>query len=278
MENQAKDNVSTTEAYIHSLVTTNVVREPALRSAIQALRLPQGSRGLDLGCGVGLQTGMLADAVGVAGHVTGLDISPEFLIYAEKLVQQAGLATRISFKEGSATELPFDDNTFDWAWSADCVGYVPLEPLPLIKELVRVVKPGGHIAILAWSSEKLLPGYPILEARLNSTAAGIAPFARGQRPGLHFMRALGWLREAGLENIVANTFVGDAYAPLPDDSRRALIALLQMRWLGVDAELTNDERSEYKRLCQVASPDFIVDQPDYYAFFTYSMFHGKVAK
>ena len=147
MENQAKDNVSTTEAYIHSLVTTNVVREPALRSAIQALRLPQGSRGLDLGCGVGLQTGMLADAVGIAGHVTGLDISPEFLIYAEKLAQQAGLATRISFKEGSATELPFDDNTFDWAWSADCVGYVPLEPLPLIKELVRVVKPGADGSI-----------------------------------------------------------------------------------------------------------------------------------
>ncbi|MEJ2303365.1 MAG: hypothetical protein P8Y14_17710 [Anaerolineales bacterium] len=84
---------------------------------------------------------------------------------------------------------------FDWAWSVDCVGYAPIEPLPLVKELARVVKPGGRVAILAWSSEKLLPGYPVLEAHLNATSSGIAPFVRGKKPELHFTRALGWLRD-----------------------------------------------------------------------------------
>ena len=65
-------------------------------------------------------------------------------------------------KEGSVTELPFDDDTFVWAGSMDCVGYLPLEPAPLLSELARVVRPGGRVAILAWSSEKLLPGYPLL--------------------------------------------------------------------------------------------------------------------
>jgi len=115
------------------------------------------------------------------------------------------------------SKLPFDDDTFDWAWSVDCVGYAPLEPLPLVKELARLVKPGGSVAILAWSSQMLLPGYPVLEARLNATSSGIAPFTRGKRPELHFLRALGWFRDAGLEEPTARTFAGDACAPLTDD-------------------------------------------------------------
>ncbi len=72
-------------------------------------------------------------------------------------MKKAGLSERISFREGDVNKLPFADETFDWAWSMDCVGYAPIEPLPLVKELARVVKPGGSVAILAWSSEKLLP-------------------------------------------------------------------------------------------------------------------------
>jgi len=174
--------------------------------------------------------------------------------------------------------LPFDDDAFDWAWSANCVGYHPAEPLPLVRELTRVVKPGGSVAILAWSSQQLLPGYPLLEARLNATSSGIAPFVRGKRPELHFLRALGWFREAGLEEPTAQTFVGDVHAPLSDDMRSALMALLEMRWPGVRSEVTPEDWAEFQRLCQPESPDFILDLTDYYAFFTYSMFRGKVAK
>jgi hypothetical protein len=146
----------------------------------------------------------------------------------------------------------------------------------LLSELSRVVRPGGRVPILAWSSEKLLPGYPLLEARLNGTSGGIAPFVMGKRPESHFFRALGWFREVGLEEPTARTFAGDAYAPLPEDQRQALEALFQMRWPGVEKELAQEEWMEYQRLCLPESPDYILDQPDYYAFFTYSMFSGLV--
>jgi ubiquinone/menaquinone biosynthesis C-methylase UbiE len=267
-----------TGTYIQRLMVTNPLAEPVVRSAIQALQLPSGSRGLDAGCGIGLQALLLAEAVGPAGHVTGLDLSPEFLVYAREIVDRAGLSERISFQEGDVRELPFDADTFDWAWSANCVGYAPLEPLPLVKELARVVRPGGSVAVLAWSSEQLLPGYPLLEARLSATSAGIAPFVKGKKPESHFLRALGWFRDAGLEELTAQTFAGDAHAPLTDDLRSALIALFEMRWPGVESELTQADRAEYQRLCLPESPDFIVDHPDYYTFFTCSMFHGKVAE
>ena len=266
------------DTYAQRLAVSNPLVEPIIRSAIQALHLPPGSQGLDAGCGIGLQALLLAEAVGPAGHVTGLDLSPQFLVHAREITEKAGLSERISYQQGDVSRLPFGDDAFDWAWSANCVGYAPLEPLPLLRELARVVKPGGSVVILVWSSQQLLPGYPLLEARLNATTSGIAPFVGGKRPGLHFLRALGWFREVGLEEPTAQTFVGDAHAPLSDDMRSALMSLLEMRWPGAQSELTPEDRAEFRRLCQPESPDFILDLPDYYAFYTYSMFRGNVAK
>jgi demethylmenaquinone methyltransferase/2-methoxy-6-polyprenyl-1,4-benzoquinol methylase len=220
---------------------------------------------------------LLAEAVGPTGHVTGLDISPDLLHYGRGIIERAGLAERIAFQAGDVRRLPFDDRTFDWAWSSCCVGYsAALPPLSTIQELARVVKAGGTVAILVWSSENLLPGYPLLEARLKATASGIAPFVEGSKPEAHFLRALGWFRSAGLEACEAHTFVGGARAPLSDTFLKALLALLEMRWPDAESELPPKDRATYQRLCRPASPDFILNHPDYYAFFTCSMFHGKV--
>jgi ubiquinone/menaquinone biosynthesis C-methylase UbiE len=278
VRNSIARRVPQMDTYAQKLAVSNPLQEPVIRSAIRALQLPPGSRGLDAGCGIGLQALLLAEAVGPAGHVTGLDLSPQFLVHAREITEEAGLSERISFQQGDVNRLPFDDQTFDWVWSANCVGYAPLEPLALLRELTRVTKPGGNVVILVWSSQQLLPGYPLLEARLNATSSGIAPFVEGKRPELHFLRALGWFREVGLEVPTAHTFVGDAHAPLSDEMRSALMALLEMRWPGVQSELTPEDWVELQRLCQPDSPDFILDLPDYYAFFTYSMFRGKVVK
>lgn len=266
-----------TESYIRSLSESNSLRESTLREMVRALQLPEGSRGLDAGCGIGLQCLLLADEVGLSGHVTGLDISAEMLDYGREVVKETGLSERISFQEGDVHNLPFEDNAFDWAWSADCVGYGPWEPLPLLKELARVVKPGGIVAIAAWSSEELLPGYPRLEARLEATSDGMAPFIQGKRPELHFLRALGWFHELGLKEPRGKAFAGSVCAPLSDGVRNALVALFDMRWPNVASELSSDDLAEFRRLCLPDSPDFILNLPDYYAFFTYTMFWGKTA-
>ena len=57
----------------------------------------------------------------------------------------------------------------------------------------------------------------------------------------------------------------------------AVKALFGMRWESSVGELTDEVRDEYERLCRPDSPDFLPDRPDYYAFFTYTMFTGRVA-
>jgi ubiquinone/menaquinone biosynthesis C-methylase UbiE len=275
-KNSIKSTVNNTDTYLQSLIATNPLQEPIFRHAIQALNLPPGSVGLDVGCGIGLQVLLFAGAVGPGGHVAGIDLSPEFLAYARVIAEKAGISGQVSFQEGDMNNLPFDDDTFDWVWSANCAGYAPWDPLPLLSELARVVKPGGSVIIIAWSSQQLLPGYPVLEARLNATSSGIAPFTRGTAPELHFSRMAGWFRCAGMEEVTVRTFVGDVCAPLSEEMRSVLSALIEMRWVDVRAELSEGDWMEFQRLCMPGSPEFILDIPDYYAFYTYSMFRGRV--
>lgn len=268
--------MSNADIYIQRALEANPLREPLLRSVIRALQLPQGSHGLDAGCGTGLQMPLLAESVGTDGHVSGVDLMPGLLAYGESLAAQAGLSERLTFHQGDVSNLPFDDNVFDWVWSADCIGYPAATLTPLLKELMRVTKPGGSLYILAWSSQQLLPGYPLLEARLNGTCSAYIPFLKDKSSELNFMRALGSFHHAGLEDARARTFVGDIQAPLNNGQRTALISLFEMLWGERQPEVSANDWAEYERLCKPGSADFILDVPDYYAFFTYTMFEGSV--
>jgi demethylmenaquinone methyltransferase/2-methoxy-6-polyprenyl-1,4-benzoquinol methylase len=56
---------------------------------------------------------LLAEAVGPVGHVTGVDLSPEFLDCARSIAEKAGIYEQVSFREGDINNLPFDDDAFD---------------------------------------------------------------------------------------------------------------------------------------------------------------------
>ena len=267
-----------TDLYIQRLLESNPLRKPLLRSIIQSLGLPHGSRGLDAGCGIGLQTMLLLEAVGLEGHVVGLDILPELLAYGTEMVDKAGLTGQVTFRQGDVSCLPFDDDSFDWAWSADCIGYPAGELDPVLMELMRVVKPGGSIILLGWSSQQFLPGYPLLEAKLNGTCSGYLPFLKGKPPQQNFLRASASFQRLGLRNVQVRTFIGEVQAPLSIEERMAITSLFEMLWGLRQAEVALEDWGEYRRLCQPDSPDFILNIPEYYGFFTCTMFHGEVLK
>jgi len=262
--------------YLQKLAESHPLREPLLRRAIGELQLPVGSRGLDAGCGLGHQSLLLAEAVGPDGHITGLDLEPEFVQYARTLAKEAGLEDRVSFRDGDLNALPFEDNTFDWVWSVDCVGYPIGDLTTLLQGLSRVTRPGGTIAILAWSSQTVLPGYQLLEARLNATCSSFEPYLDENRPRTHFLRALHSFHQAGLTETRVRTFVEDVQAPLDAEFRGAMISLFDMLWGQPRPGVAPVDRAAFERLCRPDSPECILDLPDYCAFFTYTMFRGRV--
>ena len=200
-------NVQDMDAYARMLSLADVLQEPAIRSAIRALKLPSGSQGMDVGCGIGRHTLWLAEAVVPGGHVTDLDLSPEFLTHAREEANKSRMSKHVSFQEGDVNKLPFDDNTFDWVWSADTIWIGPKttgcpaeDPLPLVKELTRVVK-----------------------------------------PEFHFLCTRGWLRDACLEDLAGYTFVTDVQVPLSNDIRSALTATFQIFWAKSQSEVTVED-------------------------------------
>ncbi len=262
--------------YMKNLLDSEPLREPVLKSALLSLDLPINSRGLDVGCGLGLVTRLSASMIGSAGNVTGLDANPIFINKARSIADHTDCGQRIMFQVGDASQLPWNNNTFDWACSVDFIGYGSDNTPDLLRELRRVVKPGGMVFIMAWSSQMLLPGYPVLEAGLNASTAGIAPFSTSMDPAQHFTRGRSSFSQAGIPQAQARSFVGNVNAPLSIELRNAMIDLLQMRWSDSQSELSTEMRAEYQRLCTLESPGFILDLPEYYAFYTYTMILGIV--
>jgi SAM-dependent methyltransferase len=262
--------------YAHKLYISDFLREPVIRDAIRELDLREGSRGLDAGCGIGSHLSLLAEQVGPAGHVTGLDKSSSHISIAEASARDSGLEERISVVEGDVNNLPFNDDEFDWIWSCDCVGYPTVaDPAALLGKIKRVVRPGGTVAILGWSCQQLLPGYSLLEARLNTASSLVSAFLPEDGPESQFMRAPGWFHNAGFSDITGKAFTGSTQAPLSEKEKEALLFLFDMLWGGSQSRVSDEDWSTYQRISRRGSPDFILDRPDYYAFYTYVMFTGK---
>jgi demethylmenaquinone methyltransferase/2-methoxy-6-polyprenyl-1,4-benzoquinol methylase len=94
---------------------------------------------------------------------------------------------------------------------------------------------------------------------------------------MHFSLGIGWFRKAGLLTPSAKALAGSVHAPLTEELRAALAALIEMRWPGVEQELEEEDWLEFDRLCDPQSPEYILHHPDYYAFFTYTLLWGTVA-
>ncbi|MDZ4715983.1 MAG: class I SAM-dependent methyltransferase [Cytophagales bacterium] len=109
------------------------------RELAQAIEL-NGSRVLDVGCGIGGPSRMLADEFNCT--VTGIDLSAEFIRTAKKLSELVGLNDCTTFVEGDATNLPFDNESFDVVWTQHVQMNIR-DKQTFYKEIERVLAPNG---------------------------------------------------------------------------------------------------------------------------------------
>ncbi|HEX3230682.1 MAG TPA: class I SAM-dependent methyltransferase [Pyrinomonadaceae bacterium] len=124
---------------------------PVGRQAIALMQVSMDSRVLDVGCGSGWATRLLADYA-VNGRVTGIDISDEMVNLAR---ESSRSHPNTDFEVASAEQLPFPDNEFTHAFSMESLYYYRNIPKAL-KEIQRVLKPGGSffaVVDLYWENE-----------------------------------------------------------------------------------------------------------------------------
>lgn len=122
---------------------------------MRKMGMKRGDSAVDLCCGTCDWSIALADASGT-GSVTGLDFSAGMLEVGRRKVEARGLQDRISLVQGNAMELPFGDNTFDYATIGFGLRNVP-DPVQVLNEMKRVVKPGGMVVCLELSKPMKQP-------------------------------------------------------------------------------------------------------------------------
>jgi SAM-dependent methyltransferase len=113
-----------------------------LNTYLKDIALPPNSRVLEVGCGTGAVTRVLATWPGVAETI-GVDPSPVFVAKARELAK--GM-TNLSFQEADGRSLPFNDNSFDAVVFHTTLCHVP-EPEAMLREAVRLLVPGGYLAV-----------------------------------------------------------------------------------------------------------------------------------
>lgn len=117
---------------------------PATIELCQQLGANESSTVLDVGSGIGGTARFIASTFGT--DVTGIDLTPEYVEVANELSQATGLGGRTRFEHGSATELPFDDESFDIATQLH-VGMNIADKDRLFAEVFRVLRPAGRFGV-----------------------------------------------------------------------------------------------------------------------------------
>jgi ubiquinone/menaquinone biosynthesis C-methylase UbiE len=178
------------ETYERLLVPS--IFAPWARELIERARpIGPADRVLDLGCGTGIVARLLRERLGGGATITGVDASAEMIATAR------ALAPELAFHEGNAMKLPFGDASFELVISQQMLQFVP-DRAAALRELRRVLVPGGRFVAATWRARHEQPLYEVLGqiAERHLGTANEKRFSLGDDAALRAM-----LAEAGFAHI-----------------------------------------------------------------------------
>lgn len=137
---------------------------------VDAVGVGAGDRALDVACGTGAVTRLLAARVGLEGWAAGVDVNTAMVDVARRQ-----LAPEVLLVEGDACALPVRGGAVDVVVCHQGLQFVP-DRAAAVREMARVVRPGGRLAIASWTDidENVLPLAVATAARAMGWAAGAA--------------------------------------------------------------------------------------------------------
>lgn len=118
-----------------------------------------GEHLLEVGSGSGILCRMLASYLQPGGSVLGVDISPEMIAEARKYALAEGTNDGVTFETAKAEALPYPNARFDGAVAARLLLH-GVDPEAIIREMKRVVKPGGRLVVMDWDFDTVTVDHP----------------------------------------------------------------------------------------------------------------------
>lgn len=131
----------------HYLKTLATLISPLKQRSYELINARPGHKLLDVGCGPGIDTINLSQAVGSAGEVVGVDHDATMIAEANERSTQAGVETFVRHQKGDAYSLDFQSGWFDACRSERLFMHL-LQPHLALEEMIRVTKSGGRIVVI----------------------------------------------------------------------------------------------------------------------------------
>jgi ubiquinone/menaquinone biosynthesis C-methylase UbiE len=216
---------------------------PARTGMLDLAALAPGERVLDLACGTGLATLDAARSVGPHGQVVGTDLSGQMVDIARRRAVEQELSN-VTFQRMDAESLDLPDATFDVVLCSLGLMYLP-DTQGAVQEWLRVLKPGGRVAIAVWGKRVNCgwsPVFPIVDAEVASDVCPLF-FSLGEPNALTTLCS-----DAGFENVHQERIATILKYRDADQACDAVFVggPVALAWSRFDTEVRDHTRARYK--------------------------------
>lgn len=165
MRAQPVETRSMTPAEIYEKHLVPALFAPWAKLVLTGRGPAKGQSALDVACGTGVGTRMLAESVGPEGSVTGLD-NDEAMLAIARAIAPSPSATPIQWQQASADDMPFADHAFDYILCLEGIQFFP-NRTRAVREMRRVLRPQGSLVASVWGPIESNPGYAALAEGLK---------------------------------------------------------------------------------------------------------------
>ncbi len=186
-----------------------------MQEYLEAMRIDSAGTVLDLGCGTGVVSRAIVQRKGFGGRVTGLDRSPYLTDAAKRFAVQDGVANAVEFRTGDSQSLSLPNAAFDAVVAHTLISHTE-DPSAVMREMARVVKPGGRIGIfdgdyasLTYGTTEPAKGKATDDMIINALVTN----PRVMREMPHLLKQAGLVLEASFAHVVADIGKADFFAP-----------------------------------------------------------------
>jgi len=203
------------------------------REIVRKLDIQPGDHVLDLGCGPGLWTQLLADAVGPGGRVVGVDFDRYLLAHAGRIARESHPTHDISFRQLDFSDLGEVDDKFDVVFFSNCFCYLP-DPGPLVERMMGVCRRGGRVIGRNWDGDPFLL-YPMPVRLLSLVQHRLAEATENRTEDAYFdhyfgRKMPGLFRRYGFSHVTCDTHVIERFGPA--DADLATYVQMNGEWMG----------------------------------------------